>query len=99
MWRMNWVHPFYGGNGRTARAISYLALCVRLGFILPGEKTIPELIAEDKAPYYAALRSADSAWDSGKLDVSEMETLVARLLAAQLVQVHEKATGKKAILE
>lgn len=21
MWRMNWIHPFFGGNGRTARSI------------------------------------------------------------------------------
>lgn len=34
MWRQNWIHPFFGGNGRTSRAISYLALCVRLGFVL-----------------------------------------------------------------
>ena len=25
MWRVNWIHPFAGGNGRTSRAVSYLA--------------------------------------------------------------------------
>jgi Fic family protein len=96
MWRMNWIHPFYGGNGRTARAISYLALCARLGFVLPGSKSIPELILEDRPPYYSALRSADSAWINGIVDVSEMETMLSRLLSAQLVQIHEQATGIKA---
>lgn len=23
MWRINWIHPFSGGNGRTSRAVSY----------------------------------------------------------------------------
>jgi Uncharacterized conserved protein len=30
MWRINWIHPFFGGNGRTARATAYLALSARL---------------------------------------------------------------------
>jgi Fic family protein len=29
MWRLNWIHPF-DGNGRTARAASYLVLCAKL---------------------------------------------------------------------
>ncbi len=50
MWRVNWIHPFSDGNGRTARALSYAALCIRMGYRLPGEKTIPAPIAEDKFP-------------------------------------------------
>jgi Fic family protein len=23
LWRFNWIHPFAGGNGRTARALAY----------------------------------------------------------------------------
>ena len=41
MWRMNWIHPFNDGNGRTARVVSYLVLCVCLGTRLPGTMTIP----------------------------------------------------------
>jgi Fic family protein len=96
MWRMNWVHPFYGGNGRTSRAASYLILCAKLGFVLPGTKTIPELIQNNPGPYYAALRAADAAWNRGVMDLSEMERLLSSLLAQQLVQIHEQATGSKA---
>jgi len=99
MWRMNWIHPFFGGNGRTARAVSYLVLCARLGFVVPGKKTILELILEDRDPYYAALRSADAAWSGGNLDISEMDALISRLLSKQLVQIHEDATGVKANLD
>jgi Fic family protein len=70
MWRINWIHPFFGGNGRTARAVAYLVLCARLGFILPGRKTIPDLIVADRDSYYQALRQADDAWEAGSLDLS-----------------------------
>lgn len=46
MWRLNWIHPFTDGNGRTARAASYLVLCTRLGYRLPGTNTIPDQIAK-----------------------------------------------------
>lgn len=95
LWKLNWIHPFTDGNGRTARAISYLLLCLRLGYRLPGAKTIPELIAKDKGPYYRALEAADTSWESKKIDLSELENLLSGLLAIQLVSVHEQATGKK----
>ncbi|HKR62102.1 MAG TPA: Fic family protein [Thermoanaerobaculia bacterium] len=86
LWRTNWIHPFTDGNGRTARAAAYLVLCIRLGYRLPGTKTIPELIAADKDPYYAALESADAG------DLTILEKLLAALLAQQLYDVHRVAT-------
>ncbi len=94
MWRMNWIHPFFGGNGRTARALSYLLLSVKLGFVIPGTKTIPELIVENRRPYFEALRKGDVAWQQGMIDVSAMEDLMSSLLAKQLVAIHHHATGK-----
>jgi Fic family protein len=61
LWRLNWIHPFIEGNGRTARATCYYLMCAKAGMILPGKKTIPERIRENRTPYYAALRSADRA--------------------------------------
>ena len=95
MWRMNWIHPFFGGNGRTARALSYLILSVKLGFVIPGAKTIPELIVENREPYFQALRRADAAWQQGTVDVSAMEQLMSSLPAKQLVEIHHQATGKQ----
>lgn len=93
MWRLNWIHPFSNGNGRTARVVSYLVLCVRLGYLLPGKRTIPDMIAQDKGPYYQALDQADIAWFGGECNVSAMEELLHELLAGQLVDVVETATG------
>jgi Fic family protein len=84
LWRLNWIHPFIEGNGRTARATCYYLLCTRAGALLPGRKIVPERIRENREPYIAALRSADRAWENGNLDLSEMDALLADLLLAQL---------------
>lgn len=84
LWRLNWIHPFIEGNGRTARATCYYLICVRSGTLLPGDKIIPERIRENRGPYVQALRGADRAWDGGNLDFSEMEDYLAGLLQAQL---------------
>ncbi len=94
LWRLNWIHPFTDGNGRTARAVSYLILCLRLGYRLPGSITIPEQIARDKKPYYSALESADAASHANRLDLSELESHIAEMLAEQLVSVHKDAVVK-----
>jgi Fic family protein len=91
LWRMNWIHPFVDGNGRTSRAVSYLVLCARLGYVLPGTITIPEQISRNKTPYYEALEAADKATASGKLDLTVMEQLLESLLANQLVSVLDSA--------
>jgi Fic family protein len=62
LWRLNWIHPFTDGNGRTARAASYLVLCLRIGHPLYGPLSVPAQIAQDKGPYYRALEQADSAY-------------------------------------
>lgn len=93
MWRLNWIHPFSDGNGRTSRAISYLVLCIKIGDKLPGTKTIPAQIAENKKPYYQALEVADAANIQGRIDVTSLEEYLSTLLAAQLVGVYKSATG------
>jgi Fic family protein len=84
LWRLNWVHPFIEGNGRTARAACYYLLCARSGGLLGGRKSVPERIRENRKPYYAALRAADRAWEMGNLDFSDMEDYLATLVQEQL---------------
>ncbi|MGE5737108.1 MAG: Fic family protein [Acidobacteriota bacterium] len=93
LWKLNWIHPFTDGNGRTARALSYLLLCARLGYRLPGTNTIPDQISRDKNPYYKALEAADQAWSEKKIDLSVLEELLGALLANQLLSVHKEALG------
>jgi Fic family protein len=84
LWRICWSHPFDDGNGRTARAASYLVLSVRLGFELPGRLPIPARIKHAPIAYTRALEAADAAWSRGVLDVSGMQELLAFYLEAQL---------------
>lgn len=84
LWRLNWIHPFVEGNGRTARAACYYLMSVRTGNLLHGNKIVPERIREDRGPYVEALRAADRAWEQGNLDLTLMVTYLARLLEAQL---------------
>jgi Fic family protein len=94
MWRLNWIHPFADGNGRTSRIISYVVLSIRAGAVLPGTPTIPDQIVDNRSPYFEALDAADSAYRGGKIDVSRMEDLLAGLLAKQLAGFYQAAGGK-----
>ena len=84
LWRMNWIHPFVEGNGRTARAACYYLICMKFGALPPGKKIVPERIRADRKPYYAALQAADRAWAEGHFDVSVLTDYLANLVKAQL---------------
>jgi fido (protein-threonine AMPylation protein) len=94
MWRLNWIHPFADGNGRTSRALSFFVLSVKLGIVLPGTPTLPELVIQHRGDYEDALDQADEAWRADRVDVSAMERLIESLLAKQLARVYEMAGGK-----
>jgi Fic family protein len=91
MWRLNWIHPFTDGNGRTSRALAYFVLCAKIGYRLPGHVTVPEQIAANKAPYYDALEEADRRWAEGNLDLSALEGLLDECLAKQLLNAYQDA--------
>lgn len=84
LWRLNWIHPFVEGNGRTARAACYYLICLKFGGLLPGKKIVPERIRDNRAPYYAALQSADQSWDQGDFNVSQLAIYLGDLLKDQL---------------
>jgi Fic family protein len=90
LWRVNWIHPFAGGNGRTARAPTYLLLCIDNGATLPGVPTMPALIYRRRKEYVRALRAADAAEKNGTPDVSEMAALLRDVLTEQLASAVQK---------
>lgn len=94
MWRLNWIHPFADGNGRTSRILSFVVLFTRLNALLPGTPTLPDLIIDHRPAYEAALDDADDKYKMGQVDVSKMEELIESLLAKQLARVYELAAGK-----
>lgn len=94
MWRLNWIHPFSDGNGRTSRMLSYIILCVKLGNFLPGSPTIPHQIEHDRGHYFQALEAADIALlEHDAFNFEVMEEMLKGMLANQLLSVIEVANG------
>jgi Fic family protein len=84
LWRINNIHPFINGNGRTARAACYFTLCIAAGGLLPGTTILPELIRANRQDYCDALQLGHDSFANGALDLSVLHALVSRLLAEQL---------------
>jgi len=83
--RMNNIHPFINGNGRTARAASYFVLCVKAGGWLGGDPILPALIKRERPRYVAALKAADASFATGGgPDLGPLHTLLVDLLAEQM---------------
>lgn len=84
LWKLNAIHPFVNGNGRTARVAAYFVLCLKSGQWLPGEIILPELIRRNRQEYVAALKHADASVVAGQLDLTALHVLLSRLLGEQL---------------
>ena len=82
LWRLNWIHPFINGNGRTARASSYFVLCVKSNG-WPGKVMLPELLQRNREIYVSGLKKADAISrenrDIGKI-VAPVSDVIIRLL-------------------
>jgi hypothetical protein len=90
LWRLNRIHPFVNGNGRTARVACYFVLCCKIGQWLGGDTILPELIRQNRDEYVAALKAADASLAVG-LDLSALHGLLTRLLEEQLATVEPTA--------
>jgi Fic family protein len=85
LWKLSWIHPFGGGNGRTARAAANLAIWVGMGFMTPGHPTMAVYLDQNRDRYLSALRDADAAWkESSVVDVKQMQLLLDDMLRKQL---------------
>ena len=78
LWRLNYIHPFINGNGRTARALCYYAICLKAGGLLPGAPLLPELILQNRPALVGHLRAADAG------DLGGLDNFVTQLLAEQI---------------
>jgi Fic family protein len=93
LWRLNNIHPFINGNGRTARAACYFVLCVHAGGWLKGKTILPELIRENHKEYCDALQLAHESFAKGSLDLSVLHALIIRLLGEQVATVAPDPTA------
>ncbi len=85
LWRLNNIHPFINGNGRTARTACYYVLCLKLGGWPDGTVILPELIKRDRDEYCIALQTAHDAFaHTGEPDLTHLHAILSRLLQEQL---------------
>lgn len=96
LWRLNHIHPFINGNGRTARAAAYYIICVSAGSWLPGETTLPALLSANRQAYVLALREVDATAIAGNLDLAPLLNLVSTLLEQQLAPYRNAQEGEPA---
>ena len=85
--------PVHGRKRENFEGCLYLILCLKMGYLLPGKRTIPDQISDNKDPYYKALESADNAWAKGMIDLTAMKQLLSCMLAEQLVAVHADSSA------
>ena len=80
LWRLNNIHPFVNGNGRTARAVCYYIVCVKVGGLLRGSPILPEALRQQpvRSEYIWALKRADQG------QMSDLFALVQRLIFQQI---------------
>lgn len=93
LWRLNHIHPFINGNGRTARAAAYFVLCVKSGGWLPGTTILPELIRHNRQEYVDALQRVDASAAQGPPDLTPLHQLLSRLIAEQLNGAQQAPAG------
>ena len=86
LWRTSWIHPFYDGNGRVSRELSYLALVAGLGLTeLEGEYPIPSLLKREEDRYLRCLRIADTQRTAdGEPQLGPLVSLLCELSDEQL---------------
>ena len=88
LWRINRIHPFINGNGRTARAACMFVICLKFGGWPDFDPILPELIRQERDKYIEILRRIDSTEDDTTLStanrMAELVEFLKRLLKEQV---------------
>jgi Fic/DOC family len=87
-WRINYIHPFINGNGRTARVAAFYVLCLKIGGLMQGDPALPALLKREKPACCVALQVAHDAYNnSGSTNLGPLHKIFADLIAEQLASV------------
>ena len=87
LWRLNHIHPFINGNGRTARAVCYFVLCLKAEGWLGGGAILPQRLRANRDEYVQALKKADEAGNAETPDLTLLCDLISRLLSEQFSEI------------
>ena len=84
LWRLNRIHPFINGNGRTARAACLFVLCMKAGGWLPFSPILPELIRAQRDEYVRILEKIDDSERNNSLDINPLIDFLSKLTKKQI---------------
>lgn len=84
LWKLNRIHPFINGNGRTARAACLFILCVSSGGWLPYSPILPQKIRENRDEYVKILQTVDASDEAGALNLQPLIDFLQRLIKEQI---------------
>ena len=86
LWGVCHVHPFWDGNGRTARALCYFVLCRKLGLLPRGRIAFIELIKEAEHDRYCQIlqRMHEAKQPDMTTDLQEMALFLDEMLLKQV---------------
>jgi len=88
------VHPFFDGNGRTARALTYMVL-LKSAYDFFRYAPISGILASQRGKYYKAIRAAQDR--ANGYDLTYFAEYYADLLAQTLDEVHNNLNAAKAL--
>lgn len=84
LWRLNRIHPFINGNGRTARAACLFVLCIKAGGWLPYSPILPQLIRANRDEYVSILKEIDASEGDEELNMQPLIDFLGKLIQQQL---------------
>ena len=87
LWRLNWIHPFVNGNGRTSRSFSYFLMSMKenTNFQVKDGYSIDNLLQKNfRREYVQALEEAN------KGNITPLEQLLETLLKEQISYAVER---------
>lgn len=93
LWRLNWIHPFEDGNGRTSRALCYLVFTVHANMQMPGVRSLPERISDEPRKFNRCLEAADDAYRSKqRIRVQQLREFIKKHILAQYREAQGRAS-------
>ncbi len=92
------IHPFQDGNGRLARAVTTLLL-LRTGYEYVPYASLERVIEENKASYYAALRTSQLAMRKAPAKFGDWLIFLLRALGVQKRSLEAKLQVETSMLQ
>ena len=90
------IHPFFDGNGRTARALSYMIL-LQAGYDFLRQFPISGVLSQERSKYYKAIRAAQDPQNG--YDFTYFLEYYAGMIERGTQGIHDRVAGRRKVDE